>query len=366
MLRQETIKKWMKGSNKNNLEKAYFYLEWDSKLPTISSWYHKLPKNVKWKKVIKVGYREITLCSSFIPLEKKFVINEDLKSYHSFLISHLQKAVRRNKKVASIYTADILLELNPVKLLRRIPIIMIEDTQIHESLPTLVWLMCLISDNKHQLTKTHKKWILGVVYILTISTYKEVYDINDEWIFSKKISKIHNIKNTKLQDIIYSLETRNCYGGMKGDSLMIESFQNIYLQRYLLNDINNKYESFFYEKIRPIMTKTIKFNRKQFLLEGYDFHCNSSLPYILECEFPEYNIEEYKTAIWNKSSSINNRTLIKFIDKKNIFVITKDKFIPNYITTIWNKVRSFVRKKAWGFIQMMSNDLEHYKLLKSS
>ena len=54
MLRQETIKKWMKGSNKNNLEKAYFYLEWDFKLPTISSWYHKLPKNVKWKRLLKL------------------------------------------------------------------------------------------------------------------------------------------------------------------------------------------------------------------------------------------------------------------------------------------------------------------------
>ena len=117
--------------------------------------------------------------------------------------------------------------------------------------------------------------------------------------FLKKYQK-YIILKYKITRYYIFFRNKKLHGGMKGDSLMIESFQNIYLQRYLLNDINNKYESFFYEKIRPIMTKTIKFNRKQFLLEGYDFHCNSSLPYILECEFPEYNIEEYKTAIWNK------------------------------------------------------------------
>lgn len=361
MLRQETIKKWMKGSNKNNLEKAYFYLDWKLDMPINISWYHKIPRNVKWKRVIKVGYREITLCSSFVPIEKKFITNENLKPYHSFLISHLQKAVRRRKHIASIYSADVLLEINPIKLLRRLPIIMLEDTQLHKSLNVLVWLMCLISDNKHQLTEYHKRWILGVVYLLSSSKYKEIVNNNNEWVFYKKIKVIHSLKNMELQDIIYSLETRNCYGGMKGDSLMIENFQSVYLKRYLRNDIDKKYESFFYEKIIPIMTKTIKFTRKNFLLEGYDFHCNSSLPYILECEFPENNINEYKTAIWLKSSSTNNRVLITFAENK--FIICINKFIPSYIKTIWNNIRSFVRKKAWGFIQMMSDDLEYYKLL---
>ena len=106
--------------------------------------------------------------------------------------------------------------------------------------------MCLISDNKYQLTEYHKRWVLGVVYLLSKSKYKEIVN-NNEWVFSKKIKVIHSIKNIELQDIIYSLETRNCYGGMKGDSLIIENFQSIYLKRYLKNDINKKYESFFYE-----------------------------------------------------------------------------------------------------------------------
>jgi len=351
MLRQETIKKWINGSS---LEKVYFYLEWnDNELLPIkqASWYHKIPNNIKWKKIIKIGYREIILCSSFTPNNLK--INDDLKDYHSFLISHLQKAIRRNKITASLYTTDLLLEIEPVKLLRRLPIIMLEDTQLHHSYSTLIWLMCLVSSN-FRLEENHKRWILGVVYLLSVSKYKEHFDYNDKWIFYKKIKSIHSIKNILLQDIIYSLETRKCYGGMEGDKNMITSFQNIYLNRYLHNDIDSKFETFFYQKVKPIMTKKIKFNQKDWLLEAYDFHINKSLPWVIECEFPEYNTDDYKEAIWYKSSGINFRSLIQYNNK---FIYCKKNIIPNQITEIWNKIRIYVRRKSWGFIQRMLEDL---------
>ena len=352
MLRQETIKKWIKGSV---IEKVYFYLEWnDNELLPIkqASWSHKIPINIKWKKVIKIGYREIILCSSFTP-KKELKVNENLKDYNSFLISHLQKAVRRNKINASLYTADLLLETEPIKLLRRLPIIMIEDTQIHHSYSTLVWLMCLVS-SKFSLNKNHKRWVLGVVYLLSISKYKEDFDYNDKWFFYKKIKLIHSIKNNLLQDIIYSLETRKCYGGLKGDKIMIESFQNIYLNRYLHNDIDSKFESFFYKKVKPIMTKKVKFKQTDWLLEAYDFHINKSLPWILESEFPEYNTDEYKKAIWYRSSGINFRNVIKFNKK---FIYCGKNIIPKQITEIWNKIKTYVRRKSWGFIQRMLEDL---------
>lgn len=163
--------------------------------------------------------------------------------------------------------------------------------------------------------------ILGVVYLLSISKYKEHFDYNEKWNFYKKIKSIHSIKNILLQDIIYSLEIRKCYGGMEGDKNMIASFQNIYLNRYLHNDIDSKFETFFYQKVKPIMTKKLNLIKKDWLLEAYDFHIRSLIQY------------------------------------DNKFIYCKKNIIPNQITEIWNKIRIYTRRKSWGFIQRMLEDL---------
>ena len=64
-LRQESIVRWV---NQDYLVKPYFYLDWDvnEMLPKKqATWVSKKPENVSWLKVAKVGYREISLCSSY-------------------------------------------------------------------------------------------------------------------------------------------------------------------------------------------------------------------------------------------------------------------------------------------------------------
>jgi hypothetical protein len=206
----------------------YFYLDWDitNLYPTKqATWYNTLPEQTVWKKVVKIGYRDVLLCSNYEPLN-----NYEGTIYDSFLQSHLQKCVRRKNARGSVYTADLLLEINPVKLLRRIPIIMIEDTFCHESFSTIVWLMCSLSikNNLRYLHENQKRWILGVVYLITTFNYKEVIENSDEWIFQNNLSKIHKLNND-IQDLIYSIEVRKCYGGMKGDIHMFQSYQKKYL-----------------------------------------------------------------------------------------------------------------------------------------
>ena len=95
-LRQESIQKWIIN---DNYAKPYFFLDW---VPSHSfpiseaKWYKKIPSDVKiaWRKTIKIGYREVSLCSSYIPEKHKGNI---ISNYTSFLISHLQKAVRRRE-----------------------------------------------------------------------------------------------------------------------------------------------------------------------------------------------------------------------------------------------------------------------------
>lgn len=314
-LRQESITKWVEGIDKTSVVKPYFYLHWDFEKEMFpkkqASWYHKLPSGTKigWKKVIKIGYREVLLCSSHKPHKS----DENYGSiYDSFLQSHLQKAIRRKNKRASVFTADLLLEISPLKLMRRLPIIMIEDTFIHTSFSTLIWIMCSMSikNDKMGLSENQKKWILGVVYLMANFNYKEYVNNNTTiWIFSSNLSKINKLNNLDIQDIIYSVETRRCYGGMKGDDIMFQSFEKDYMDRFSFCEKKDdtKWNSIFYKDVRPIHTKKTKFKQNEWLYEGYDFHCNPMLLKVLEEAFPDYNEDEHKKAIWYKSSGINFR-----------------------------------------------------------
>jgi hypothetical protein len=90
--------------------------------------------------------------------------------------------------------------------------------------------MCSLSikNNLRYLHENQKRWILGVVYLITTFNYKEVIENSDEWIFQNNLSKIHKLNND-IQDLIYSIEVRKCYGGMKGDIHMFQSYQKKYL-----------------------------------------------------------------------------------------------------------------------------------------
>lgn len=362
LLRQESITRWVSGIDKKSLVKPYFYLEWDGEndsQPTKqATWYHKIPfgKQVKWKKIVKIGYREVSLCSSHKPFSLE---EESYSNYDSFLQSHLQKAVRRKNKKAAVFTADLLLELSPLKLIRRLPIIMIEDSFIHESFTTLIWLMCAMSskNNKKGLYENQKRWVLGVVYLITNTIFTEYisYDVTG-WVFTKYLSEIHRIKNTDVQDVIYSIETRRCFGGLKGDDHMFQSQEKMYIDIFSNNN-DNKWCSLFYRKVRPILIKKTVFTQKEWLMEGYDFHCSPSLLRILEEEFPEFDQDEHKRAIWYKSSGINFRIILKYDLKKKKYLHEHKEYIPGNITEHWNKIRRFVRRKAWGYIQGMLENL---------
>ena len=358
--RQENITRWLTNINNISVAKPYFFLDWDmnNMLPiNQATWYDILPtdKKIRWKKIIKIGYRDIVLCSTFIPLHCSEIKSS---TYDTFLISHLQKSIRRKKNRSSIYTADLLLEISPLKLIRRLPIIMIEDTYCHESFTTLVWLMCLmiIKKENYCLHENQKRWILGVVYLMSILNYNEtIYYDKLDFIFSNNLTKIHNIKNKNIQDIIYSLETKRCYGKIKNDDLMFQSYINKYLEGFQYE--TDIWKSIFFIKIKPILTKKIKFQQKEWLLEGYDFHCNRFLLTSLTEEYPEYTEEEHKDAIWYESSSVNFRNKITYNVKIKKYEIVNKIDTCYDIKILWNNIKKSIRRKAFFYIIGMLENL---------
>jgi len=128
------------------------------------------------------------------------------------LISNLQKAVRRQDTAVALASTLALLEQDPLKLLRRLPIICIEDVSMIDSIPIMVWWMMA----GHTLTQEDKWMILCMVQTLCQI---------DEACPTDRRTPPPAMSHDSLQnsDLHLALYYRSLYGGMKGDMVMLQN-----------------------------------------------------------------------------------------------------------------------------------------------
>uniref|UniRef100_A0A6C0F723 Uncharacterized protein n=1 Tax=viral metagenome TaxID=1070528 RepID=A0A6C0F723_9ZZZZ len=280
----------------------FFYLEWIDKRPTICHLLNEKPKSYNFSSQFKVkGFDEINICGN---ISNKFIeyYPDPKKLYKKdqYLQSHLQKCVRKKDSYRSIKTAKHLLDLDLIKFLRRLPIIMLEDVCIHESIIVIIWLMVAVNKG-FRIRCEMIKWLLGVVNYLSNEDYKQYY--------SKLESNIIPPESHDFKDILYSLKIRKSYGGMKGDMNMIE----YYIHNIINGDIIPKKD-----KIQLIKINMLPLEHKEWIYQANDFHCNKFIipkirGYIKNKK--KYTEDYIKELIWLFSSSINNRVVV-VIDKK--------------------------------------------------
>jgi hypothetical protein len=128
------------------------------------------------------------------------------------LISNLQKAVRRQDTAVALASTLALLEQDPLKLLRRLPIICIEDVAAIDSIPVMVWWMMAA----HTLTHDDKWIILCMVQTLC--------QINEACPTDRKTPPLPmSHESLQSSDLHLSLYYRSQYGGMKGDMVMLQN-----------------------------------------------------------------------------------------------------------------------------------------------
>jgi hypothetical protein len=128
------------------------------------------------------------------------------------LISNLQKAVRRQDSAVALSSTLALLEQDPLKLLRRLPIICIEDVAMIDSIPVMVWWMMA----PYILTQDDKWMILCMVQTLCQI---------DEACPTDRRTPPPAMSHESLQssDLHLALYYRSQYGGMKGDMVMLQN-----------------------------------------------------------------------------------------------------------------------------------------------
>jgi len=286
----------------------FFYLKWEDKRPSVIQIVNEKPEKINFQNTFKIKSVEHTICGFINPNFKEYLIPKLPYRKTNYLLSHLQKSVRRMDDMKSIKTAKHLIDLDYNSFIRRLPIIMLEDVNIHSCLPIIVWLM-IANTKGFKLKVNIVKWLLGVIYHLSNCPEKIEYSNED-------IGEIE-IENEDI--ILQTLRFRKAYGGMKGDLNMVEYFiHNIQNENIKIND----------NKIPIVGIDFDNLHKNEWIIEANDFHCNRYITEHIFKKFPQYEKDYIKKLIWEFSSSINKRT-----NPKKIKSLEKD----------WNIISGTVR-----------------------
>lgn len=265
----------------------FFYLNWKDKRPSDIKLLNEKPQEINFENTFKVKSFEYTICGYINPDFTCYKTGKILYKKTNYLLSHLQKSVRLMDSMKSIKTAKHLIDLDYNSFIRRLPIIMLEDVNIHESLPVIVWLM-IAHTKGFKIKNEIVKWLLGIVYHLSVCLEKTDYS-------NKEIEEIdidpHDI-------ILQTLRFRKAYGGMKCDLNMIEYFiHNIQKDNIKINN----------DKIPLIKLGFDPLFKIEWIIQANDFHCNRYITEYVYKKHSDYKKEYIKQLIWVFSSSTNKR-----------------------------------------------------------
>jgi hypothetical protein len=223
--------------------------------------------------------------------------------------SNIQKCVRRQLTDKAIRSAYALMSIDVPTLLRRLPIIMIEDVLPHPSLVPLVWWM-MATTKGYILSDKEVGYILGIVYLLC---QIELYQVKDCPSSRESRPTLHiwsSLCPSLSKDLLWALEFRKAYGGMKCDKLLIEQTQRMWGKRIWEKD--TLWEYLKHIKVPLIDLSTLdECDKSDIILEAIDQHCFTWLPSKLQSSFPHYTLYEIKGAIWYYRSRLNVREICK-------------------------------------------------------
>lgn len=271
-----------------------FYLEWLNKRPSICEFRDSIPPKYNFEcsvsiKGCKEVFQDLKLYGNIGDLEDYEFRNSPFTK-RTYLVSHLQKCIRKMNHNKSVKTAKHLIDLDINAFLRRLPIIMFEDVIPHKDLPIVIWLMIAITKG-FKIKNVMVQYLLGFIYFLSSCAKHDIYSYKE----NIDVGIIGN--NIFLKSILI----RRSYGGMKGDMKMLNYFIELWHEKYKKNIKPRE------DKIKYINHNLDRLEIKDWYLQANDFHCNHTLIPNVKKQFNLYTEEYIKSLIWNYSSSYNQR-----------------------------------------------------------
>ncbi len=303
---QTTFDQFIKVTSKHPF-KRYFYLDWTQEKPR-AKWLATRPNNISFEANVKWRdrRRDIVVCG--YNLEQLYDPPFEIKYNNiSLLKSHLQKCVRRQLTDKALKTSWHMIKMDLNEFIRRLPIIMIEDVQLHESMTTLVWLMSAISKG-YEPSESQIHWVMGLVKFLCEHPTFDRPDCDSghgksSGSVPQLIKKIdESDASIQQKDILYSMLFRQAYGGMKGDMNMFYNYTEEWLHRF---ENGNNVPS---TEILPYNPDNLTdLDLSELEISAVDFHCFPRLLTMIVDEYPDLDETSARICIWECNSKINTR-----------------------------------------------------------
>lgn len=248
--------------------------------------------------------------------------------YISFLKSLLQKSVRRSQVNVALSAATELCRVSPVQLLRRLPIIFIEDAVLDVSISGLVWLMLAV-ENGYSITMKDFDWLMQIVRMIASHPFQDPVSLSSQNVNLKTTTfdlgqfphtydthDTHDTQSQIIESSIVSIALRARRGGMKGDIVMLKKSAQIWMQRKLSMQ-SDQWISFLHtphkiELCSAIPITTLMDTHKDLMIVANDFHCSPMVATQISQQ-TGHSVKDVKQAIWHGNSGINVKKLIPFL-----------------------------------------------------
>jgi hypothetical protein len=229
------------------------------------------------------------------------------KSLLSLCKSNLQKAIRRKETDKAIRTALAMFDYDQNELLRRLPIIMVEDTFIHPpSFIKLIWWMCVVSKG-YKMAISEVEEMLGIIVLMCEGVHSDKYDqFNSKCKASKEFNIFKLDENNPKFTFIWALEIRSLYGGMWIDKQMLKYHQELWHERKI-NDVDDNTYIVDIANSKDLL----QFSKDDILIEAIDYH---PFPWISRKMYEKYSKDVFKKfpkykADYNNKRNIFNLTI---------------------------------------------------------
>lgn len=290
------------------------------------------PEDIKWSATVQVkGTRLPSDEAENKPMGVELIVSSSIDSApnktrlvkrHSrlsvpVLKSILQKSIRRRKPLPSVRVAMELVDKSLGDLLRRLPIIILEDSSLHPSFSFLTWLMVAHSKD-FELPPNLMSKALCTVYEMASCPWQDPGchgSDSDGTTSAISFQSYHQPGiDTVLEDhdiTIWSMMLRAQYGGMAGDIRMLHSYARVWNERFAEGKVPegiaerlsasssqkdtrlrwSDLPTFFHQsanrqspsRVGPLCQQTTmpSLTMTDITTEGVDFHCSSILESIL-------------------------------------------------------------------------------------
>lgn len=317
-----------------NYKDDVYNVEFLNNVPTDSIFIGKIKWN--YSKNNLLIYLNKTLNKKSYQKNSKYTTNNI-----SLLKSQLQKSIRRMYSELSINIAYQMIHLDFNEFIRRLLIITLEDVILNQYYPIVTWMMVAYSTKNWNPSYDDVNWLLNYVNYICNLPYRDYYYKIDE------ISTPCNHDNKLYNSLIFSMELRKSYGGMKGDIKFLNWFIKEWNRKFLSNseEIDILYTNM---KIETILHNIELIKPEYMLLEGVDFHNYPKIIELIQSKYNDLTPMIIKKAIWEYSSKINKRTFIN----KDLEDVSDIEY-----NDIWIKIKDYKNKLSKKYLINHTNIL---------